>query len=247
MLNTYQKRRETKMKNTMALIFGYNEYGLEIAKNIESVYSSTTIFRLDNTDPLIDKNTNLKIEDFDLSDDWNSLIEKYDLDNCIVFCSLENVAKNIFLTISLRSAFPDLFIVALTDNNESANKLRMAGASKVIPIVETTAHMITDMLKKPIITKVLHDILYEDSDLKIEQIKISNADFFDGKYPADIEWSRDHCVLVVAVTHEDGSSEFIYSSKTKHHLIKNGDIFIVVGYEADIKEFEKLVGVENEN
>jgi len=236
-----------KMKKTNALIFGYNEYGFEIAKNILDEYNNVTIFKLDEVDINLNKQIDIKIENFDLSDDWNSLINEYDLEDSIVFCSLEDVAKNIFLTISLRSAFKDLFIVALTDNNESANKLRMAGASKVIPIVETTAHMITDMLKKPIITKVLHDILYEDSDLKIEQVKILNAKFFNGKYPADIEWSRDHGVLVVAVTHEDGSSEFIYSTKTKHHLIKNGDIFIVVGYEADIKEFEKLVGVKNEN
>jgi len=235
------------MNKTNALIFGYNEYGLEIAKNISNKYNNITIFSLDNNYEIIDKDTSLKVENFDLSDDWNSLIDDYDLENCIVFCSLEDVAKNIFLTISLRSAFTDLFIIALTNNNEAANKLRMAGASKVIPIVETTANMITDMLKKPIITKVLHDILYENSDLKIEQVKISNIKYFDGKYPADIEWSRDHGVLVVAITHEDGSSEFIYSSKTKHQLIKNGDIFIVVGYESDIKNFEKLVGVKNEN
>jgi len=235
------------MKKTNALIFGYNEYGLEIAKNISNKYNNITIFSLDNTDVIIDKNTSLKVENFDLSDDWNTLINDYNLDDSIVFCSLEDTAKNIFLTISLRSVFNDLFIIALTNNNEAANKLRMAGASKVIPIVETTANMITDMLKKPIITKVLHDILYEDSDLKIEQITILNAKFFDGKYPADIEWSRDHGVLVVAITHEDGSSEFIYSSKTKHQLIKDGDIFIVVGYEEDIKKFKKIVGVKNED
>jgi len=235
------------MKQSNVLIFGYNEYGLEIAKNIFSKYSNVTIFSLDNTDSIIDKDTGLKVENFDLSDDWSSLINDYDLEDSIVFCSLEDVAKNIFLTISLRSAFNNLFIVALTNNNEAANKLRMAGASKVIPIVETTANMIVDMLKKPIITKVLHEILYENSDLKIEQVKIANAKYFDGKYPADIEWSRDHGVLVISIAHEDGSSEFIYSSKTKHQLILNGDIFIVVGYEADIKEFEKFVGVNNEN
>jgi len=235
------------MKKTNALIFGYNEYGFEIAKNISSEYKNVVIFKLDELSHTLYKDLDLNIEIFDLSDDWSTLIQKYDLEESIVFCSLEDVAKNIFLTISLRSSFEDLFIIALTNNNESANKLRMAGASKVIPIVETTANLITDMLKKPIITKVLHDILYEDSDLKIEQVKIFNAEYFCEKYPADIEWSRDHGVLVVSVTHEDGSSEFIYSSKTKHHLIKNGDIFTVVGYEFDIRNFEKLVGGEDED
>lgn len=227
------------MKKENALIFGYNEYGLEIAKNISNECNNIIIFNLDNT---INIQSDYKIEEFDLSDDWSSLTDDYDLGDSIVFCSLEDVAKNIFLTLSLRSVFPDLFIIALTNNNESANKLRIAGASKVIPIVETTANMITDMLKHPIITKVLHDILYEDSDLMIKQVEILNKEYFNGMYPADIEWSRDHGVLVISVRHEDGTQEFIYSSKTKHHLIKNGDVFIVVGYKSDIKEFQKLVG-----
>jgi K+/H+ antiporter YhaU regulatory subunit KhtT len=122
----------------------------------------------------------------------------------------------------------------------------MAGATKVIPIVETTAEVITNMLKKPIITQVLHDILYEDTSLMIEQIQIHDASCFNGKYPADIAWSRDHGVLVISIIHSDGGSEFIYSSKTKHQLVKDGDIFIVIGYEADIQQFEKLVGKKDE-
>jgi len=229
-----------------ALIFGYNEYGVEIAKNILNQYENITIFRLEKDSDFSDKKNDLTIKEFDLSDDWTGTIGTYDIEKSVVFCSLEDVAKNIFLTISLRSAFSDLFIIALTNNNEDANKLRMAGASKVIPIVETTANIITDMLKKPIITKVLHDILYEDSDLKIEQVKIKNEKYFENKYPADIKWSRDHGVLVISIIHEDESSEFIYSSKTKHHYIKNGDIFVVVGYTKDIEEFKKYVGKSDE-
>ena len=85
-------------------------------------------------------------------------------------------------------------------------------------------------------------ILYEKSNLKIAQIEVNDNNCFDGKYPADIEWSRDHGIIVLSILHEDMKSEFIYSSKAKHHAIKNGDIFVVVGYDADIKEFEKLAG-----
>ena len=227
------------MKITGVLIFGNNEYGLEIAKNVTYKYDDITIFSLE--DNLVEK-SNFSVEKFDLSDDWDDIINAYDVEKSIIFCALNNEAENIFLTISLRSAFKDINIIALANNNEDANKLRMAGASKVIPIVETTADIITDMLKKPIITEVMHDILYESTDLKVEQIKVTNNSFFDGKYPSDIEWSRDHGVIVLSIIHEDMSSEFIYSSKSKHHIIKDGDIFVAVGYEKDLREFEKLMG-----
>ena len=229
------------MKKTSALIFGNNEYGFEIAKNVMHKYKDVTIFGLDDAENIIDEESGFKIEKFDLSDDWDDIEKEYDIEKSIVFCVLNDEAKNIFLTISLRSTFKDISIIALASNDEDANKLRIAGASKVIPIVETTADMITDMLKKPIITEVLHDILYENSDLKIEQIKVTDQSFFNGKYPSDIEWSREHGIIILSIIHEDMSSEFIYSSKAKHHIIKEGDIFVAVGYEADLREFEKLV------
>jgi Trk K+ transport system NAD-binding subunit len=230
------------MKKSSVLIFGCNDYGFEIAKNVTHKYEHVTIFSLENDEDETTIDVNADVQKFDLHDDFESIKDSYDLDNSIIFCVLMDEAKNIFLTLSLRSYFKDVSIIALANNNEDANKLRMAGASKVIPIVETTANIITDMLKKPIITQVLHKILYEEGKLMIKQIKVKNKDCFDGKYPADIEWSRDHGIIVLSIIHEDMKGEFIYSSKTKHNLIKKGDIFVAVGYEADLKEFEKLVG-----
>jgi len=232
------------MKNGSALIFGYNEYGIEIANNVTHRYESITIFSpSEMTESEID-NTEFKIEKFDLSDNWDDLKNNHDLEKSKVFCALSDEAENIFLTISLRAAFENLIIIALASNNEDANKLKMAGASKVIPVVETTANVITDMLKKPIVSEVLHSILYEDNSLKIEQIEIKNQNFFDGKFPADINWSKDHGVLVLSVIHEDMSSEFIYSSKSKHNYIKNGDILVAVGYENDLSSFKVLLGCD---
>ena len=74
-------------KNT-ALIFGYNEYTFEIEKNIKSVYEHIYILKLgpDGEDS------------FDLSDNWDSLSQKVNIDDCVAFCILEDMAENIFLT-----------------------------------------------------------------------------------------------------------------------------------------------------
>jgi len=220
------------MTETNALIFGDNDFTTEIEKSIDEHYTSVNVFSLKEGA----KNS------FDLSDDWDELDAKYDVNNCVAFCMLEDMAENIFLTISLRDAFKDLIIVALAEDKESENKLTLAGATRVLPTVETTANVIVEMLVKPIVTKVLHEILYEKSALKIAQIKVQDHTYFDGKYPADIEWSREHGIIVLSIVHEDMSKEFIYSTKAKHHLIKKGDVFVVVGYEQDIKDFEKLLG-----
>ena len=228
-----------------ALIFGYNDYASQIAKNVQHKYSEITIFKLkDSVDEKLEKLEQFNVEKFDLSDEWKEFSQTHNIQESVAFCVLEDDAENIFLTISLRAEFKDLNIIAMSKNKESANKLSMAGANKVIPLVQTTASIISDMLDKPIVTEILHNILYEKSDLKVAQIEIKEHECFEGKYPSDIEWSRSHGIIVLSVTHEDGSSEFIYSSKAKHHAIKKGDVFVVVGYDKDIKDFEELIGAK---
>jgi Trk K+ transport system NAD-binding subunit len=223
------------MKKSVALIFGYNKFGIEIANSLKNSYDSVVVY----SQKLPKEKSDYEHEIFDLSDDWSSLDDEINIKNSMAFCVLEDEAENIFLTISLRAHYKDLVIVSIASNKESAHKLKMAGANKVIPIEETVAEIIADIIHKPISSKVLHDILYADGNLKIVQIEVENAAIFDEKSPADIDWSRYQGVIVLSVMHQDLSSEFIYSSKSKHSELQNGDMLIVVGYEADIKEFEK--------
>jgi len=227
------------MSNTTALIFGYNKYADEIVNNVKDKYELVKIFTLQESDI---GNGMIDVELFDLSDEWTEIHKNVDVANSMAFCVLEDNAENIFLTISLRANFKDLTIIALASNAESANKLKMAGANKVIPLVETTSDIITNMLEKPISNKVLHSILYEESALKIAQIKILKESRFKDEQLMSIDWTRYNGIIVLSVMHEDMKSEFIYSSKAKRHVIREGDILVVVGYEEDIKEFEKKIG-----
>ena len=227
------------MNKSSALIFGFNKYAIEILKNVENEYNNVKIYSINEEDT---KNEKYDISHFDLSDNWQEIEDEIDIDNSIAFCILEDTAENIFLTISLRSYYEKLSIIAIASHNENANKLMMAGANKVIPLVETTADIITNMLENPISNSVLHDILYEKSDLKIAQIKIGKDSHFQDEELSNINWSHYSGIIVLSVMHKDMSSEFIYSSKAKRHIITEGDVLVVVGYETDIKEFEKKIG-----
>ncbi len=223
-----------------ALIFGSNKYAIEIANSVQSIYD-IEFFVTDEKEEIEFSGRYVK-NIFDLSDDWYNVEKFEDTENTIVFCVLDEEAENVFLAISLRSNFKDLVLVAIAANKESVSKLKMAGVNKVIPIEQTTAEIISDIIHNPIASKVLHGILYEKSNLKLAQIEVENAEMFDGEFPADIDWSRYQGVVVLSIMHKDLTTEFIYSSKAKRTPLKNGDMIIVVGYEADIAEFEKQIG-----
>ncbi len=229
------------MHDKTALVFGFNKYSFEIAQHVAENYKNVIIYSQDEEDT---KSKTHHIEYFDLSDDWSNLEDNIDANNSIAFCVLDDNAQNIFLTISLRAYFNDMPIIAIASNKENANKLSMAGASKVIPIVETTADIITNILELPISNKVLHSILFEETDLKIAQIKIGeNCKIKDAEI-LNINWTRYNGIIVLSLMHEDMSSEFIYSSKIKHHILNSGDTLVVVGYENDIDEFKRVIGSE---
>ena len=228
------------MPKTTALIFGYNKYAREILNNVKDKYKNIKIYARDIEK--IKEEDKKFIESFDLSDEWDSIKKDVDVSKSMAFCVLEDTAENIFLTISLRANFEELTIIALASNKESANKLKMAGANKVIPLVETTADIIANMLEKPISNRILHSILYEESALKIAQIKISEDSHFKDEELHSIDWTRYNGIIVLSVMRKDMKSEFIYSNKAKHHILEPGDVLVVVGYENDIKEFEKKIG-----
>jgi len=227
------------MSKTSALIFGFNKYALEIQSNVKTKYDSVKIYALAGQEVV---GSEVEPELFDLGDEWSSIEKCIQEEESIAFCVLEDNAENIFLTISLRAHFKDLIIIAIASNNESANKLKMAGANKVIPLVETTADIISNVLERPISNRVLQSIIYEESLLKIEQVKIDNAAFFEDKHISDIDWSRYQGIIILSLMHQDMSHEFIYAAKLKKKPISNGDILVVAGFETDIQEFKKLIG-----
>ena len=226
------------MDNTTALIFGYNKYALEIKNNLHDYYKDIKILSLNEED------VQHNVEHFDLSDDWASIEYLVSSEKSIVFCALENDAENIFLTISLRAYFKDIMIISLSSDKESANKLKMAGANKVVPIVETTANIIKNILRKPISNDILRNIIYENSPLKIAQIKITENSHLNEEKLSDIDWTKYNGIVLLSIMHEDMVSEFIYSSKAKNHIVKVGDILVVIGYQNDIDDFKKLIGGE---
>lgn len=227
------------MQNKIALVFGYNQYGFEIAQNLKDTYEHVQVYT-QNKEETQSEEFDVKL--FDLSDNWSDLEKSVDIENSIVFCSLEDSAENIFLTISLRAYFSELSIIAIASNNENAHKLKMAGANKVIPVVETTADIITNILELPVSNKVLQSILFEKTDLKIAQVKITSDCTIKDEEIQSIEWSRYQGIIVVSLMHKDMHNEFIYSSKVKHHILQDGDTLIVVGYEKDLEDFKVLIG-----
>jgi voltage-gated potassium channel len=231
------------MSSKSAIVFGFNEYAKQIALQIASEYSSFAIFVRNDAERSAAHTAGFEAELFDLSEDWNLIEERFDTKSLIVFCALDNDAENVFLTISLRSIFEELPIIALAGDHESAAKMKSAGANKVMPILQITANVITEMLEKPTVNEVLHDILYEQSFLKIAQIVVPEGSFLVGKHLHDVDLGEEFDVLVLAIVDYQMATTFSFTSKGHNHHIDPEDILVVVGYDDNIAALSEAIRV----
>jgi voltage-gated potassium channel len=229
------------MTTDAIILFGYNEYAREIARQIRFIYRRVVIYSLKNDEVEDAQSDGLEAHLADLEDKWDDLLS-YDLAKTRIICALEDDAENVFLTLSLRDRFPDAVIVALATTQENASKLRLAGADKVIAELQTTSNLIIDLLEKPVTTKLLNDLMDTQIDLKVAQITLTKASPAIGRQINEVLEGELHNVMVLAVVDRRMGESFIFTSKGYNHLLDTGDVLVVIGYDKEIKAFEKEIG-----
>jgi len=223
------------------VIFGYNEVAREVARQIKNLYARLVIYSLKSSyveEALAD---GFEAHLTDLDDHWDEL-ESYALAQTRIICALEDEAENVFLTLSLRDRFPEAVIVALATTQENATKLKLAGANKVIAQLQTTSNLIIELLEKPIIAKLLNEIMNTTKELRVAQITLHEHSCSVGKRLSEVDKFHEYNVVLLAVVDYKMSESFIFTAKGHDHMLDPNDVLVVIGYDKDIKAFEKEIG-----
>lgn len=223
-------------------VFGYNEYAKEIASNFKLSGVDVFIYAIDEASVKRADEDGHDVELVELDDDWLNIAEKFNTDELTCFCALDDDAQNVFLTISLRAQYPQLFIIALATSKDSANKLSLAGANKAIAKLETTANIIVECLEKPAVVEVMTDILYHNSqELKLAQYTIGRGSVLAQMKLHDISLHREHNIIILAIADRELEAEFTFTSTGHNHKVDPGDVLVVIGRDEDLKKFEKAI------
>ena len=223
------------------IVFGYNEYAKDIAGNFKASGRSLSIYVIDEQSFKRANDDGHDAELVELDDDWLDISKRFNIDDLICFCALDDDAQNVFLTISLRAEYPRLFIISLATSKDSANKLHLAGANKAIAKLETTANVIVECLEKPAIVEVMNEILYHNKELKLAQFTIKKNSILASKKLDDITLHKEFNIIILAIADLELEAEFTFTSAGHNHVIDEGDILVVMGRETDLENFEKAI------
>lgn len=230
------------MKNKIA-IFGYGNHGKFIAKGLLEDGFDVTI--IESEKHFFKDAKNDDFEKVILSDvTKDSELKKINLELFSqLVCVMDDEHLNVFLTLSLRSLFKDSYILSISGSLNVTQKLKMAGANKVIDLYEVSANKIYNILDKPIATRVLEDFVNNKSGIIFKEMIIPKNSFLDGIMAEDIDFSC-HGVLLVGMIDKELGNSFTFVTAGISHKLDIGDTIVCLGEKKELEAFEELIKKE---
>lgn len=222
-------------------IYGYTTLGSKIAHILEDKKYEVIVVDFERAGIKKATKDGFKTFDSTLLND-NDLIEvgiNKDID--ALFCVSYNNKNNLFITLSARNLSKNLKIVTISKTKSEATKLQIAGATKVLNPNEIGAFRIYRYMSKPLMLRVLDDILFSKSDLSISEIYIEENSLLKGMFLKDMTVHKDYNILLLGIMDEELSDKFIFNTKRINHKIDDGDVLVVVGKNEDLENFSNYI------
>ena len=153
--------------------------------------------------------------------------------------ALDTDAGNLFVTLSARSLRPDLFIVARARLEETEEKLRRAGADRVVNPQSIGGARIAAFVLQPHVTEFL-DVVMHDRGLqfRLEEVLVPLGSSTAGKSIRDAHLRDRTGALVLALREEDGSFNTNPSPDT---TIRAGHVLIAIGTPTELEALERTI------
>lgn len=153
-----------------------------------------------------------------------------------LIAALPQDAENVFITLTARGLNPDIQIVARAERTESEDKLRRAGANKVINPSSIAGRRIAMDILKPLSVSYVDTILYDAEELfGIEEIYINEGSSLIGKTLQENNIRMHFDVTILAVLRNNT----VIHNPTREEKLLEHDMIIVFGPIEKLKLMEK--------
>jgi voltage-gated potassium channel len=154
--------------------------------------------------------------------------------------ALASDADNLFLTLSAKTLNPKLTVATRANEDESAAKLRRAGADSVVSPYGVTGSRLAQSIIRPHVTQFLDYAMLDPAvDLGIEQFRIDESSGFATRPLYDLkELRKEFGVTVLAIRRGGGEMVFNPDAETR---VNTGDHLIVMGKSTSLQQLEKLL------
>ncbi|MFA6549092.1 MAG: NAD-binding protein [Candidatus Margulisiibacteriota bacterium] len=140
--------------------------------------------------------------------------------------SADSDTANVFVTLSARVLNPNLYIIARSSSLDVEEKLRKAGADRVISPYFIGGKRMAQLAIKPTAVDFLDTVLHsEHLEMEIREIKVNHC-HLAGKTLAESQIRQKSGAYVAAIRNSDGEFNLQPTAESK---IESGDTLVVIG------------------
>ena len=152
--------------------------------------------------------------------------------------SSDSDSDNLYITLSARSARPDLLIVARASDEDAAKKLRLAGADRVVQPYSTAGREMAKLVLRPQVAAFL-DIVSTSGgpELLFEEIEVKETCPEAGKTIRELRIRVETGAMIVALRKKDGTFD---TTPTPDAKLEAGDVMIAAGTPDELQRLEEL-------
>ena len=205
--------RKNTMKNTISklknhyVICGYGRMGAVIAKELQEKNLEFVIIENNEQKVEIIRSKGLFCVNGDATSE--ETLQDARVDQAVgVAVVLDTDQDNLFVTMSMKTTNPDLFILSRCAKEDNQSKLIRAGANKVVNPYTAGGHRMAEILLKPQVEDSISVVSPKHSDLNLtlDEISLKDLNQYDGVLIKDSNIREEFDVMIVGIIKETGES-----------------------------------------
>ncbi len=146
-------------------------------------------------------------------------------------CAVDSDAENVFITIVARSLSPSLLIVARAARQQSADRLRRAGATHVVSPYVTSGTRMADLALRPHVVEFFDLAGAGQPGLRLEELAITEGSPLAGRRLQELRGPA----VPLLIRHPDGQ---LIANPARELRLQPGDVLVVFGRPSDLNPLD---------
>lgn len=219
------------------VIFGEHDAAMEVAGYLHAREFQVLIVD-DSRDHLVRaSDRGYQTAELDFRDDSELQSLALDTTGTTVFSLFDNDAENVFLIISIRALCPHTPIMTIAQDKAAIQRLKAAGAERVIDVHEISGRRIWDSLSNPVMSELLETTLFGKSPMNLYEVPVKAGSLLDQQMTTELTLDRDYDLIVIGLVDAQTGEQTVVTTAEFARCMTAGDTLLVIGHEADMQRF----------
>jgi voltage-gated potassium channel len=240
-----EQRRQYQMLNKLknhTIVCGYGRMGRHVVDELRAQHMPFVVLELDPEKVQQISRLGYPALHGDASNEENLSAARIEHAHSLVTAASTD-AENVFIVLTARSMRPDILIVSRANEDGSEEKLRRAGATRVLLPYRISGRRMVTLLVRPDVADFLDEVMHaSDLELLVDQIMLSHASDLAGKTLSEAGLRSKFGVTVLAC-HMPG--QYLDTSPSADTMLRAGAQLIVLGTRDQLQKLSQVASLED--